>query len=103
MLASKLHPRASSASVMPMALLTARKPNAVLPSVSGRFHADLYSSRRPAVNYYCDISAYDGDHQEWALASLYPNVQVTQSFLAMIWLVECLPALVGTANQFVRW
>jgi hypothetical protein len=86
-----------------MALLTARKPNAVLPSVAGRFHADLYSSRRPAVNYYCDISAYDGDHEEWALASLYPNVQVTQRFLAMIWLVERLPALVGTANQFVRW
>jgi hypothetical protein len=33
----------------------------------------------------------------------YRNVQVDQTCLGMIQLVECLPALVGTANQFVRW
>jgi hypothetical protein len=55
------------------------KPNAALPSISARFHADLYSSRRAAVNYYRGTSAGDGRHQEWVFASAYCDIQVTQS------------------------
>jgi hypothetical protein len=88
---------------MPMMLMTIRKPNAALPSVSGCYHANLYSSRRASVNYYCGISIANGRNRGRVLASLYRNVHVDQTCLGMIQLVECLPALVGTANQFVRW